>query len=196
MTERSYEHDAGVPETDATIAAFERQHGIALLPEYKSFLKEFGTLYIGEDPSNIVEEGKLGQSWPFEVYRFPGLGIDFADFFDPKFLRIGYVVGSDGGGNTMLHLTAGRFAGQIGMIDHEVYFGCMDELLKIEKGHYPDEPDNTVAFQSFETATDEQIIEECEANGALAVFEITFGAFMSQLDELYRAAYVARVNSK
>ena len=195
MSERLYDTEAGTPASPEAIAAFEAQHGIRFQPDYREFLLSTGSMFISEDFSDYNEANEIDLEWPFEVDRFEGLDVDFSHFFDPAFLRIGYVVGSDGGGNPMIQLTSGRFAGKIAMLDHEVYCGGMEELISIKNGHFPDEPDHTVAFQSFESATDEQIIEECESFGALAVYEMTFSTFMSQLDEYYHAAYHARVKA-
>jgi hypothetical protein len=196
MTKRLYEHEAGSPASEDEISAFEVKHGITFQDDYRAFLLETRSLYITENVDDIFEEGELWQDWPFDVNEFEGLKVSFEYFFDSKFLRIGYVIGSDGGGNPMLQLTAGKHSGKIAMLDHEIYYGGMDQILNVENGHYPGQPKETVAFKTFDAATPDQIVDECEKIEALEVFEMTFREYITQIDELYALAYRNRLVAK
>lgn len=177
------------------ITAFEAKHSIRFQSDYRAFLRSTGGLFIYEDPSAVEETTEIWQEWPFQTDTFDGLKTDFTCFFDPKFLRIGYVVGSDLCGNPLMQLTAGRFAGKIAMLDHEVFYGGMDQILEITNWHYPKEPDQKATFETFEFATDEQVIEECIKYESLVVFDMTFGEFILELNKLHTAAYLDRIRN-
>ncbi len=189
MSKRAYAHRTFAPATDKKIAAAEMKFGIKFLDDYKAFLKADNGLIINEpDPDGDNED------WINEVTRVFGLNHDTYTKFDsglnghldPRLLKLFYSVGIDSGGNDLVQITAGKYRGELAMLDHEA-FGGIEDLLEVQDFTSPAQyrGTNKFPFKTFGDATPDQILEECFKNGYLTHYPLTFGEQIKALDKLY-----------
>lgn len=191
--------------SDDDLHDVEVMYNTSLNEDYKTFLKEFNGYNFDwwlhsdmKEHIKMVGDKELRKSaklrsdkkegeWIDEVNELfgantekyedliPNSGEPYNHFYDYRFGRFFYPIGSDGGGNPMVQIAAGKNKGKLGMIDHETYNGGMDCLIEMQ-----DVDDMDVPFDDLASADVDVVIDYCEETGFLAIFEESFNDYFTR----------------